>query len=354
MIFLHLVTAKIWGGGEQYVYNFCQEELNRGNKSYVVVDESCEEIAQKYCKVATVIKAKIRGLSGMLAYSKIIGLLEDIGVNAICSHSGSASLLAVMLKNKFPKAKLLLFRHNISPNKKDFYHKWLQSKTDYFVCVSKAVYDLQLASCYEGYKHKYKLIYSGIDEKRFEVGKASRFSDAFTIGYAGRLIENKGVLILIEAFKKLLEDGHNIHLALAGPLDPIFKEVFEKTIADSTIKDHITWIGIADKIEDFYHSIDLFVLPSLVKESFGLVLCEAMSAGVPVITTDSGGQKEIINSWVDGVIIPARDIEALYQTILKIIDNETLRKSLVIAGKEKVHETFTIERYADELEGLLG
>ena len=96
-------------------------------------------------------------------------------------------------------------------------------------------------------------------------------------------------------------------------------------------------------MEKFYKSLDVFVLPSVVREAFGLVLCEAMYCGVPVVTTNSGAQEEIIENGQDGIIVSAGDVEKLFEKLKILYMNLELRKAVAFNGKKKVLKNFDIK-----------
>ena len=103
-------------------------------------------------------------------------------------------------------------------------------------------------------------------------------------------------------------------------------------------------------MELYYKKLNLFVLPSVVKEAFGLVLCEAMYCGIPIITTDSGAQSEIITNKVDGIIVRNGDIDELEKSILKIY--KFYQKSNFInfnLGKQKVLNNFSINKCVNSI-----
>ena len=225
--------------------------------------------------------------------------------------------LCLLLK-KLTSAKLVMFKHNAICAKHDFYHNWQRKNTDAFICVSKLVYDLQTQGLTDEEKQKFHLVYNGIDTEKFDKYKNVKKDDnKFIVGYAGRIADDKGIDILLKAFAPLAKKYRNIFLQIAGNDEGYLQEV-KRLINDNQLTGRVEYLGCLKDMELFYKGLDLFVLPSVVKESFGLVLCEAMYCGVPVITTNSGAQEEIITNGVDGVIIEPKDAEALQNNMENI------------------------------------
>ncbi len=344
---LHIVAAKVWGGGEQYVYNLCAEFTRRGDEMYVVVDETQIEIAARYEDVAKVILVDLRGILGLAAYPKITGILEQEQIDTLNCHSGSKALLCALLKKAVPAVKFVMFRHNLLPNKGDMYHNWLQGKVDEFVCVSKAVYDLQVATAKA--KEKFNLVYSGIDPARFPDKLSTAELDIFTVGYAGRLTENKGILLLVQVIKELKNEGLKIKLLLSGTPEGEFLKTLDKEVEVLDLKNEVKNLGRNNDMNDFYRNLDVFVLPSIVKEAFGLVLCEAMYCKVPVISTTSGAQGEIITDKENGLLVPANDLDGLKVALKGLAADKALQSKLAVNGFATVEEKFTIKRCIDDL-----
>lgn len=222
MKILHLVGAKVWGGGEQYVYNICKEEAKRGHQVFIIVDTRQTNIAKRYEEIATVYLMKLRGIGGLRAFGNIQALIKKEQIHNLNCHSGSLAGLCGLLKQKNGDLQVTIFRHNLLPNKKDYYHLWLQKQADAFICVSKAVYELQLATIAPKYQDKLKLVYSGIDTELFPERSIKKHNDVFTIGYAGRLVENKGIFVLLDACKAMYDEGMNLKVTLVGTAEKGF------------------------------------------------------------------------------------------------------------------------------------
>ena len=350
MKILHLVGAKVWGGGEQYVYNICKEALKRGHQTFIIVDKDQKDIAKRYEEIATVYLMNLRGLGGLRAFCSIQTLINKEKIYNLNCHSGSLASLCGLLKQKNYNIQLTIFRHNLLPNKNDYYHLWLQKQADAFICVSKAVYELQLATIAPKYKDKVKLVYSGIDTERFPKMSIQKHNDVFIVGYAGRLVENKGVFVLLDACKVLHDEGMKLKVILVGTAEKGFDEQLNYKIHENNMETYVEVLSFQQNLNVFYRSLDVFVLPSIVREAFGLVLCEAMYCEIPVISTDSGAQREIIKDGMNGFIIPSNDIEKLSSTIKNIAENREEMMAIAKNGKDTVLEKFTLEQCFNGIE----
>jgi len=169
--------------------------------------------------------------------------------------------------------------------------------------------------------------------------------DSVLIGMIGRLHPEKGPKWLIAA-ANILRD-RNIHFIFAGD-GPQRKEI-EALISRSGLTDRVHLLGFRDDIANILDQLDVLVIPS-ESESFGNVALEAMLMGVPVVAANVGGLKEIISDGIDGIFVEPKNPDMIAQNIVKLIENEELRKSISSRGKQKVVSYFNIKRVVDEIE----
>jgi glycosyltransferase involved in cell wall biosynthesis len=152
-------------------------------------------------------------------------------------------------------------------------------------------------------------------------------ADALILGTIGRLHPAKGQTYLIKAVTQLYSKFPNLHLLLIG--DGPLRQDLELELKQSTIPHTLT--GYLPQAYRALPAMDLFVLPS-VSEGMGLVLLEAMQAGVPIVASAVGGIPEVVRAGIDGLLVPPGDVAGFCDACSKIIDNPDLAKSLVLSG----------------------
>lgn len=159
--------------------------------------------------------------------------------------------------------------------------------------------------------------------------------DDFVFIFVGRIVGDKGINELTEAFSILAKNKKHIHLILVGTeekdLDPISS--VSKTIIDTNIRIHA--VGRKSDIRSYLIASDCFVLPSY-REGFGMVLIEAGAMELPCITTDITGCNEIIEEGTNGIIIPPKDVIALKNAMLEMIENKELYNHLKSNAREMI------------------
>ena len=353
MRILNIVIAKTWGGGEQYVYDTAKAMQRHNVDVYIAVDISNIKMQKKFSEVATVVTFNLYSGGGIMSIFSIKKFIEERNIDIINCHSGRAMPLCFILK-LITDRRYVRFNHNAILGKNDLYHKWQRQKTDAFVCVSKLVYEMQTENLNQCETKKYYLIYNGIDIEKFNqsLDEIVLPKDVFRIGYAGRITSNKGIDILLSAIQVLRLKYSNIHLLLAGSDDNGYLKKVEQLIVEKDLVQCVEYLGHVYDMENFYSKLNVFVLPSVVREAFGLVICEAMYCGTVVVSTDSGAQKEIIEDGVDGYIVRSNDVEALANCIEDIYLNYDQQENLKRRARIKVLEKFSIDTCVNQILNL--
>jgi glycosyltransferase involved in cell wall biosynthesis len=167
------------------------------------------------------------------------------------------------------------------------------------------------------------------------------------IGFIGRLDPVKCVGDLIEAVA-MLPPRVRLEIYGDGPERP----GLERLVAQLGLGGRVTFHGAVERPQEALASIDLLVLPSQA-EGFGLVLIEAMAAGVPVVATNVAGIRDVVRDGETGLLVPPHSPQALADAITRVFGDAGLQQRLTDAGRADVNERFAwnrvIERYRELL-----
>lgn len=168
--------------------------------------------------------------------------------------------------------------------------------------------------------------------RRDEVKEAAKElidKSKFTFLFVGRVVCDKGINELIEAFKNLSIDHSDARLILVGPyeddLDPISNE--SRQFIESCQNIHAVGKKTGVDLLAYYAASDCFVFPSY-REGFPNTVLEAGAMGLPSIVTDINGSREIIIEGENGVIIPSKDSESLYEAMCLMIEDKEKREQM--------------------------
>ena len=215
-------------------------------------------------------------------------------------------------------------------------------------------------------KNKTNTVYIGVDANKFDSKKYNKEElkekyeiekDKINIGYICRIADQKRPFLLIEIIKETVKDNKNIKFLIAGD-GPLLGPVKEK-IKNEKLQDYVQILGSFKIPQEFYAICDI-TLNCSIKEGLALTTYESLAMGVPVISSDVGGQKELITEDV-GVIIPLmqketeilnynykkEEVMAYKNAIFKIIENiEKYKKN----ARKKIIDNFTLDKMIKNME----
>ena len=182
---------------------------------------------------------------------------------------------------------------------------------------------------------------SGVDCARYRPAARARSEDGrFRVVLPARLLWDKGLAEYVEAARQLRAEGRAIDFLLAGDPDPgnpaaVPVEDVRRWVRDGLIE----WLGHVDDMPGLFGSVDAVVLPSY-REGLPKGLIEAAACGLPLVTTDVPGCREVVTHDVDGLLVPARNATALARAIARLHDDLPLRERLGRAAREKAVAAF--------------
>ena len=142
----------------------------------------------------------------------------------------------------------------------------------------------------------------------------------FTFVFVGRLVGDKGINELVEAFSRLNKEHPETRLVLVGPEEEKIDPIQPETAAEIDRNPAIDAVGQQSDVRPFFTSADALVFPSY-REGFPNVVIEAGAMGLPSIVTDINGSREIIIDGENGTIVPSKDADALYQAMKHYVEN---------------------------------
>ena len=211
-------------------------------------------------------------------------------------------------------------------------------------------------------------IYNGVDQSRFHplseraqdrlpAGFAA--PEAFVVGTVGRLAEVKDQATLVRAFSRMLrgnaDEGKRARLIIVG--EGPMRGQLEALIRDEGLEDVVWMAGDRDDVAELLGCLGLFVLPSL-GEGISNTILEAMACGLPVIATDVGGNPELVDTGVTGLLVPAGDPDSLAKAMAAYLRDPELGKRHGRDALAKVTRRFCWDRcvaeYLDVYDELLG
>ncbi len=246
--------------------------------------------------------------------------------------------------------------HGLSERPLSAWRRWVLSKAVRFISISD--YTSRIAERYSGANFKAINTIPNPAPPPLDLSAAEREAvrrrwlpntEALVIGIFGRLVDWKGQLEFLQAFKLARRQFPNSVALVVGDASDLGKHYESRLrgwVADNQLGDAVVFTGYITDVRPLYEICDIVVHASIEPEPFGLVIVEAMSAGAAVIASSLGAAPEIVAHGVTGLIADPRSPEALTAALLSLMKDPDLRKQLAAAGKLHSREKYAPERFA--------
>lgn len=357
--------------GEQFIYF---KEKNYEYNFYVACSPSQNltrlSDSLGFIEVPLIINRSITPLQDLKSILKLRKFILEHKIDIVVGHTPKGGMIAMIASCLARINNRVYFRHGImfetSKGFMRFVLKNIERITGFLatkvVCVSNEIKLLSEKENLNDKKknivlgrgtcngvdtsQKYNPIYIG-DEINDLQKKIGINNGEFVLGYVGRLVKDKGIDDLIEAWEIIIEKYTNVKLLLIGPYEERDK-VNDLTRNKILNYDSIVHTGYVDNPYNYYSLMDAFILPSY-REGFPTVVLEASSMELPILTTRATGCSESIIEGKTGIFF---DIEKtkIAEAISFIIDNRELAKEMGVNGRKFVENNFEQKKIWDIIE----
>ena len=163
--------------------------------------------------------------------------------------------------------------------------------------------------------------------------------DDFVFVFIGRIVNDKGMHELALSMKKLNQDYPHCKVILVGRFEQELDPLPEEDVQYFQTNESIKCVGVQMEVRPYYAAADALVFPSY-REGFPNVVLEAGAMGLPSIVTDINGCNEVIEEGVNGVIIPSKDADALYDAMKYFLDNSKKVQEMAESSRKVIQERF--------------
>ncbi|MGB3754760.1 MAG: glycosyltransferase family 4 protein [Rivularia sp. (in: cyanobacteria)] len=185
-----------------------------------------------------------------------------------------------------------------------------------------------------------KVVHNGVPKRELR----PPLSEPPTVAFAGRLVLEKGIDVLLKAFARVKERVPEAELIIAG--QGVEAENLKSLAEELAVSNSVKWLGHIPRpeLEQNFDAAWVQVVPSLWAEPFGNVTTEAMMRGTAVIASATGAQPEIVRDNETGFLVQPGDVTALADALLKLLSNRKLTEEMGQAGRKRAIEEFSEER----------
>ncbi len=359
MNILTLCLSKDLGGLELYAF---RSALSYAGKHKLIFVTSPGSKLSERLKTHSVdtrhLQPTMRALPIVSAF-KLAKIFDDNKIDIVHMHWGKDLALAALAKFlSKTKPKLVYTRQMmITRYKNDFYHRFLYSQLDLMLTITKQLEGL-CKKFIPGKNVTIQTLYYGVDKPKqildkdaiTALRKEKGFSaDDFIVSLFGRLEAGKGQHLLIKAVAKARANNKEVKALIVGhEMTTGYRETLSQLAKDNKVSDNIIFNGFVDNPQQLMQISDCLCLTTS-EETFGLVLPEAMRAGIAVIGSNKGGVPEIIEHRVSGLLFESGDADDLYRQIAWLFDQPDEKTKLAEQGKQKADTQFDSDDHFEKL-----
>ena len=359
---LQVCMSHGFGGLELYVLNIINY-FEKNNRDYNIVTAKKSFIFDKLKAINIVANTFSSPFHHFPVISavKLARYIDKNKIDVVHAH-WSKDLLLVVLAKIFSRRKIRLVftRHMaISRKKGDIYHRFLYRYVDVYIVTTQELYNNAIKNLPID-ESRVHLLYLGVPVVEHSLKKCQSFlhenglnENIFCLVIFGRIEEGKGQHFVIEAVNNLKEQGRQIQLAIIGHImDQDYYTMLESRVKKYNLEKNVFYLGFHSHPPSIMSCFDAVVLATKC-ETFGLVLPEAMRAGVTVIGSDCGGVPEIIEHEKTGLLFETENSDDLSKQLLKIVDDKSVCSKLALAGKNDADKRFSEEKHFKNLIKLM-
>lgn len=341
---LYLIDNLGIGGSQSIVKGILESHLNYNIFLYVLRKREPELTINN----GNIFSFQSNSRFSLLPIFDLRKLILNKHISVLHCHLFRSQVFGWILKTIFfPNITLIFHEHGQVLDKKKWHHfflKRIKKNVDTYIAVSKVV-KKELIDSINVDTDKIELLYNFIQFKSSPFPPPTNVKmkkDNFTIGFVGRINKEKGCKYAISSLKYL---KFKAKLLIAG--DGPERKQLEKLVIKLDLKSQVTFLGFVENIIKIYSLIDVLVVPS-ERESFGKTAIEAQYFNIPVIVSNVGGLKEIVQNAVNGLIFESKNAEDLAEKINIVKKQKNLRNRLIENGKKNA-DKYSLNNYLHKL-----
>ena len=350
MKILHFTTHLNHGGIASYIYNLSRALLERGEAVFVASSggsfvSEFEKAGIRHFFVPIKTKSELSPKLWLAAF-RLKNIINKEKIEVLHTHTRVTHCVGCQLSRR-TSVSWLTTAHGYY--KVRWGRKIFPAWGEKTIAISPAVKE-HLLDEFKLPKEKVELIFTGVDLEKFSPGldekdkkMRQRFGldSAVTVGMIGRFSPEKGHKVFLEAIASLKRP--DIKFVLVGSGGKRYPSVL--SLPDDRRIIRIEYLESSRALK----LIDIFVQPSL-QEGLGIAILEAMACGKAVVASRVGGIPSVINDEADGLLVNPGDSKGLARAIIRLAENEELRKFLGKAGRRKVEDNFDVRKMAQHIE----
>lgn len=355
---VHTESSCGWGGQEIRILEESKGLIERGHRVSIVcpVEATIFARAKEWGVKAHALPIRKKRWADFKATRA--WLAAQVGnVDLINTHSSTDSWLVAVANRSLRGMRIPLVRtrHVSTPVANTFANRWLYGKAVEHVITTGEGLRHNLVDALGLPAHHVQSIYTGINTSRYVPGDKSAARQqlkldmgAIWIGIVATLRSWKGHKYLLEAIHQL--NNPKIRLAIVG--DGPQREKLQRRVVEMGMTRVVHFAGQQKDVVPWLQALDIFALPSYANEGVSQAIMQAMSTGLPVITTPVGSSADVIKTGITGITVPPKDAEALAQAIRHMIQSPQEAAQLAAQARSFALDNCGLDRMVTRMEAV--
>ncbi len=343
-------SNEVWGGGEKWHLDMASYLHDLGYFVVVITNKNSELYLRLKGKDGILLKPLRVSNYSFLNLHKlhhISTLFRNYRINTVILGLSNDVKLGGLAAKRAGVKQIIYRRGTALPVRNSFLNRYLfRSVLTRIIANSEDV----MNNIYKNNKNiidrrKISIIYNGVNLQKWSgdqnFNKGIEQNDTIVLGNAGRLVEQKGQVYLIEIAKKLKEQNiaFKLYIAGSGPLEKKLKHTCRKNL----LSEEIVFLDFIDDIGKFFNTIDIYLTTS-IHEGSSHVILEAMASGKPVIAFDISSMPEIVMHEHTGYLVPFGDTDHFTDRIIQLNENRKLLQQIGQNAQKHVEVTFEFKK----------
>ena len=351
MFSLHIDTAQTWRGGQSQVKYTVMGLRALGQRAALVAHPD-GELLRRMSEGMDLIPLAPRGevdLAAAWRLSRVLKQLRPDVVHAHDPHGVAMASTALSIASPSPRPPLVASRRIEFRIAHNSFSRWKYSQVDCFIAISQAVRDRLVA---DGIRAtRIVVVHEGVDVERVAALPSGNVhallflpTGAPIVGTIGALVAQKDHHTLIEAAAHVVREVPDVRFVVLGEGE--LRGALEEQIRHRHLERHVFLAGFRPDVLELMKDFDVFALSS-IHEGMCTSLVDAMAAQKAAVATAVGGVPEVLEDGDTGLLVPAKDHEALARGIVTLLKNASLRQQMGEAALRRARERFTVERMVE-------
>jgi len=348
----HLITTIKRGGAENQLLILVKEQIRQGFEVHIVFLKGEPELEPDFLKAGALVHSEMSQVSPLFQPIKFSRIIRESGA-IVHAHLPRAELVALLTLKKF---KFFVSRHNAEPFYpgapkmfSNFLSRLVELRSEKIIAISNAVRNFLVNRGEVSQSKNVEVIHYGYQKqinRKFDMTDSK--SKILNLGTISRLTEQKDIPTMISAFRMYNDESSLSSLSIlgAGPLESELRELAKKLgVAES-----VRFMGRSSVIYDYLTGLDVFILTSKY-EGFGMVLLEAMDAGIPIVASRNSAIPEVLGDDFPGLCTTG-DSRDFFEKIYRL--NDPVYRKLVLDKQRERLALFGAQVMSENVKRVYG